>query len=64
MQFLPRHVNAAPHAVIGLGSSVTWALFGAGLSRLFANPRTVHAFNVATALLLAASLYPIVVAAW
>lgn len=53
-------VIALAFALIGLGSSTTWALFGTGLRRVIDNPRTVRLFNVTMALLLVASLYPIV----
>lgn len=39
-------------------SAVTWALFGAGLSRWLARPRVLRPFNVVMALLLVASLWP------
>jgi threonine/homoserine/homoserine lactone efflux protein len=45
--------------VIGIFSSFTWAGFGTGLQPLLKNPKIVHAFNIAMALLLVASIYPI-----
>ncbi len=39
-------------------SAVTWAAFGAGLSRWLASPRVLRPFNIAMALLLLASLWP------
>jgi threonine/homoserine/homoserine lactone efflux protein len=44
---------------IGLLSAITWALFGTGLSRVLSTPRAVRVFNVTMALLLVASLYPV-----
>ncbi|AZG13371.1 MULTISPECIES: LysE family translocator [Cupriavidus] len=60
-------VNAALMAVlcgmVNLPSITTWAVFGAGLRRWLANPRVLRAFNVTMALLLLASLWPILGAA-
>ncbi len=39
-------------------SAVTWALFGSGLSRWLARPRVLRPFNIVMALLLVASLWP------
>ena len=44
---------------VGLTSSVTWVLFGTSLQSLIRSPRAVRVFNVAMALLLLASLYPV-----
>lgn len=44
---------------VGLTSSVTWVLFGSSLQSLVRSPRAVRAFNVIMALLLLASLYPV-----
>ena len=44
----------------GLASSSSWALGGTALRRLLASPRTVRAVNVAMAVLLVASLWPII----
>ncbi len=46
-------------AVLGTVSSFTWVLFGTSLKRLVNNPRSMRIFNVAMALLLAASLIPV-----
>jgi threonine/homoserine/homoserine lactone efflux protein len=48
----------------GILSSATWLGFGTGLKRLLTNPRTVRAVNIAMALLLVASLWPIASDAW
>ncbi len=40
-------------------SAVTWALFGSVLSRWLADPRVLRPFNIVMALLLVASLWPI-----
>jgi threonine/homoserine/homoserine lactone efflux protein len=49
---------------LGMLSSATWLGFGTGLKRLLASPRAVRALNVAMALLLVASLWPILDDAW
>lgn len=46
-------------AVVNLPSITTWAAFGAGLRRWLGNPRVLRVFNVTMALLLLASLWPI-----
>lgn len=45
--------------LMGTLSSVTWALFGSSLRPLLTSPRAVRAFNIAMAMLLLASLYPV-----
>jgi threonine/homoserine/homoserine lactone efflux protein len=50
--------------VLGTASSFTWVLFGTGLRRIVTDPRAVRIFNVVMALLLVASLYPILAEAW
>lgn len=45
--------------VVNLPSITTWAVFGAALRRWLANPRVLRVFNVTMALLLLASLWPI-----
>jgi threonine/homoserine/homoserine lactone efflux protein len=45
--------------VIGFFSSVTWALFGTALQGLLSTPRAIRIFNIAMAVLLVASLYPV-----
>lgn len=47
--------------VVGFFSAATWAMFGVGLSSLLSTPRAVRIFNVTMALLLVASLYPVLV---
>lgn len=44
---------------VNLPSVGAWALFGASLKRFLAEPRTLRAFNIGMALLLAASLWPL-----
>jgi len=44
---------------LGILSSATWLGFGTGLKRLLTSPRAVHTVNVIMALLLVASLWPI-----
>jgi threonine/homoserine/homoserine lactone efflux protein len=43
----------------GLVSSFTWLLFGTGLRRIVTEPKTVRIFNISMAILLAASLVPV-----
>jgi threonine/homoserine/homoserine lactone efflux protein len=45
--------------VVGFLSSASWTLFGTGLRSLLSTPRAVRIFNVTMALLLVASLYPV-----
>ena len=45
--------------LIGLGSSITWVLLGSSLQAVVKSPRAVRIFNVIMALLLLASLYPV-----
>lgn len=45
--------------VVGFLSSSTWALFGTALRRFLSTPRSIRIFNVTMALLLVASLYPV-----
>ena len=51
-------------AFVGTASSAAWALFGSGLSRVLKNPHHVRVFNIAMAVLLVASLYPVFSDAW
>lgn len=44
---------------MGMLSTVTWALFGTALQSLVKSPATVKAFNIVMAVLLLASLYPV-----
>lgn len=45
--------------VIGLGSSLSWVVLGASLQPLVRSPRAVRIFNIVMAILLLASLYPV-----
>lgn len=45
--------------VIGLASSMTWVLLGTSLQSLVRSPRAVRIFNIVMAVLLLASLYPV-----
>jgi len=54
-------VQAALMFVMGALSSVAWALFGSSLRPVLTSPRAVRAFNVVMAVLLLASLYPVLV---
>jgi threonine/homoserine/homoserine lactone efflux protein len=45
--------------VVGFLSSASWTLFGTGLRGLLSTPRAIRIFNVTMALLLVASLYPV-----
>jgi threonine/homoserine/homoserine lactone efflux protein len=53
-------VIAALFCVLGIASSGTWLGFGAALQPVLKDRRAVRAFNVIMALLLVASLYPII----
>ncbi len=57
-------VMAALFGGLGILSSATWLGFGTGLKRLLTSPRAVRAVNIAMALLLVASLWPILAEAW
>ncbi len=46
-------------AAVGGPSSMTWIVFGSGLRRLLGDPRLRRAFNIAMAVLLIASLAPL-----
>jgi threonine/homoserine/homoserine lactone efflux protein len=49
---------------LGVLSSATWLGFGSILKSLLGSPRAVRAVNVIMALLLVASLWPVLVDAW
>ena len=49
---------------LGILSSATWLGFGTGLKRLLTSPRAVRVVNITMALLLVASLWPILSDAW
>jgi threonine/homoserine/homoserine lactone efflux protein len=51
---------AALFGALGTVSALFWAWSGAGLRLLLRNARAVRAFNIAMALLLVASIYPVV----
>lgn len=53
---------AGVFGVIGIFCVGAWALFGVAMRRLLQDPRSVRIFNVVMALLLVATLYPILVA--
>jgi len=55
---------AGSFALLGIGSSVTWAGLGTVLQNFLHKPKILRAFNVLMAMLLAASLYPIFADAW
>lgn len=44
---------------IGVGSASSWAAFGAALQRLLHKPKLIRAINIALAILLAASILPV-----
>ena len=52
-------VMAALFGALGLLSSGAWVLFGQGLRRVLTSPRAVRVFNWTMAVLLVASLYPV-----
>jgi threonine/homoserine/homoserine lactone efflux protein len=45
--------------LMGIGSTVTWTLFGSALRPVLSSERAVRAFNIVMAVLLLASLYPV-----
>ncbi len=45
--------------LLGAVSCSVWALFGSALRPLLTSPRAVRAFNIVMAVLLLASLYPV-----
>lgn len=51
-------------ALVGIGSSTSWAGLGLLLQKFLHKPKIVRAFNIAMAMLLAASLYPVLAEAW
>ncbi len=55
-------IVAAVFGMINLPSISVWMAMGVQMRRLLNNPRLLRAFNITAALLLVASLYPIVVA--
>jgi threonine/homoserine/homoserine lactone efflux protein len=54
-------VQAALMFLMGGLSSLLWALFGTSLRPVLTSPKAVRAFNVVMAVLLLASLYPVLV---
>jgi threonine/homoserine/homoserine lactone efflux protein len=52
-------VQATLILFLGTLSSLTWAMFGSSLRPLLTSPRAVRAFNIVMAVLLLASLYPV-----
>lgn len=53
-------IVAGAYVVTGFPSSAVWAGFGAALRRFLSDPVRLRAFNIAMALVLAASLLPVV----
>ena len=53
-------IQAVVTLVTGIASCVTWALFGSALRPILTSGRAVRTFNIVMALLLLASLYPVV----
>ena len=53
-------IIAGLFGVLGIASSGTWLGFGAALQRVLTDARAIRIFNIVMALLLVASLYPIV----
>ncbi len=48
------------YVIVGMPCSILWAAFGAAMRKVLRDPKTVRWFNIAMALLLVASLWPIV----
>ena len=55
---------AALFGVLGIASSATWLGFGTALKRVLTSARAVRALNMVLALLLVASLWPVLSEAW
>jgi threonine/homoserine/homoserine lactone efflux protein len=53
-------MQTAISLVVGTASTVAWALFGSALRPVLTSVRAVRTFNIVMALLLLASLYPVV----
>jgi threonine/homoserine/homoserine lactone efflux protein len=53
-------IMAALFGLLGTVSALVWALFGAGLRGFLRHAAAVRAFNVVMALLLVASIYPVI----
>jgi threonine/homoserine/homoserine lactone efflux protein len=58
--FVSVAVVALVFAIVNLPTVSSWTLFGVGLRRLLADPVRVRIFNICMALLLVASLWPII----
>ena len=52
-------IQVALSLILGAVSCTAWALFGSALRPLLSSPMAVRAFNIAMAVLLLASLYPV-----
>jgi threonine/homoserine/homoserine lactone efflux protein len=52
-------VVVATFVVMGITSATAWTMFGAGLKQVMSDPRYFRAINIGLALLLVASLWPI-----
>jgi threonine/homoserine/homoserine lactone efflux protein len=52
-------ILASLSLLVGLTSSTTWAFFGTAMQPIVSSPRAVRAFNILMAMLLMASLYPV-----
>ncbi|WP_316189991.1 LysE family translocator [Bradyrhizobium sp. SZCCHNS2096] len=52
-------IQTAISLAMGIGSTITWTLFGTALRPLLSSERAVRAFNIVMAVLLLASLYPV-----
>ncbi len=53
---------AGVFALVNMPCALPWALLGTGAARVFTTPRAMRRFNIAMAVLLVASMLPIVVA--
>jgi threonine/homoserine/homoserine lactone efflux protein len=52
-------IQVAVNLILGVAATSAWALSGSSLRSLMTSPRAVRAFNIAMAVLLLASLYPV-----
>lgn len=59
--YLEVAIIAGISLAVSIFSTLTWAAFGAGIRRWLRSPRALHAFNIAMALSLVASMVPIMI---
>jgi threonine/homoserine/homoserine lactone efflux protein len=52
-------IQVALSLILGTVSCTAWAIFGSSLRPVLTAPRAIRVFNIAMAILLLASLYPV-----